>query len=117
MTDETETPPIDLTEDLAQLKAELQTLRDQTETMRADNDVDGLIGNLTALIPEADRAALPTEGTAFNRLFAHVTAALKAAKTPAVPTTDTTRPPTTPGPDDFTKLPAHARMALGYAQA
>ena len=109
--------PIDLTDDLAQLKAELQTLRDQTDAMRAESNVDGLIENLTTLIPEADRAALPTEGTAFNRLFTHVTAALKAAKTPAVPTTDTTRPPTTPGPDDFTKLPAHARMALGYAQA
>ncbi|WP_426025231.1 hypothetical protein [Brevundimonas sp. TSRC1-1] len=117
MTDTTTTQPIDLTEDLARLKDDLKSLRDETAAMRAEEDIDGMITNLTALIPEADRAALPTDGTKFNRLFAHVTAALKAAKVPAVPVTDTTRPPTTPGPEDLSALPAHARMARGYGNA
>lgn len=117
MTDTTTTPPVDLTDDLARVKIDLKSLQDQTAVMRAEEDIDGLITNLTALIPEADRASLPKDGSNHSRVFAHVIAALKAAKSAPVPTTDTTPAPTTTPPEDLSELPAHARMARGYGNA
>ncbi len=114
MTDNTETPVPDLSEDLARLRDDLKALQETTAAMPSGDDIDALITGLNDMIPEADRAALPAEGTKFNRLFAHVTAALKAAKTPLVPTTDTQRASLTPPAEDLSALPAHARMARGY---
>lgn len=121
MTDQADTPePVvgfDLNAELARINDDLKSLNAVTAAMRGDTDHAALIADLEGLIPEADRAALPTDGSHFDQIFARVTAAIKAAKKPAVPVTDTTRPPTTPPAPDLSGLPAHARMARGYGNA
>ena len=115
---DTQTPASDapdLTAELARLDQELKGLRDAAKAVSAETDYDGLLANLNELIPEEDRAGLSNEGTKIDQVFARVTAALKAAKRPAVPETDTKRASLTPKSEDLSDLPAHVRMARGYA--
>ena len=118
MTNATEpTTDIDINAELARINDDLKSLRDVSAAMVNDADHAALITNLDGLIPEADRAALLTGGSRIDQIFTRVTAAIKAAKAPIVPVTDTARPPTTPPAEDLSALPAHARIARGYINA
>lgn len=72
---------------------------------------------LLATVPEKLRALAPKAGSVAD-LLAWIEAAKGAGvlSGPTVPETDTGRPKTTPRDHDVSTLPAHARIAAGYAK-
>lgn len=108
---------IDLTADIARLDAELKSLREATRTAISDDDLGDLITQLEDMIPEGERAKLPTSGSREHQFFSRINAVLKTQKAPRVPETDTKRPALTTPSTDYTDLPAHARIAAGYGKA
>lgn len=107
----------DLSAELAALRDDLKALKDQTAALMSEAEYDVLIASLDGLIPEAERASLPSTGSKRDQAHARIVAALAATKRPVVPATDTKRPALTPPVEDIYALPAHARIARGYATA
>lgn len=122
MSDELLPPQLDGEPDLAaeitRLDADLKDLAKETAAIRDKTDLDGLAAQLDEILSEEGRASIPKTGSKMDLVFARVTAALKEAKLkPVVPITDTAKPAQSPISPNLSALPAHARMARGYATA
>lgn len=108
----------DLASEIARLDASLKELRDHTQSLETTTDYDQLHAKLDELLTDEARAAIPSDTSKLDQVFAKITAVLREARrTPKVPETDTQRPPLSPPPADFASLPAHARIAAGYGKA
>ncbi|MGA0546412.1 hypothetical protein ACO2Q1_14160 [Brevundimonas sp. VNH65] len=117
MATETEPDGVDLSAELAALRDDLKSIREEAAALMNDADYDGLIGSLEEFIPEGDRVSLPSTGSKRDQVYARIVAALKASQRPVVPPTASKRPPLSPPAEDIFALPAHARIARGYASA
>ncbi len=102
-----------LAEQLAPTEAELKASIKSVEM--SDADYAKLIADLDGMISDDERSKAPANASRLDQLMWHVTTAANSLKRPTVPATDAKRPTLETPAEDFSTLPAHARMARGYA--
>jgi hypothetical protein len=101
--------------EVARLDEAISALKTESKAFAGATDYADLISRLDDLIPEDQRSDAPANASEIDRVFHKITTALSAAKRPVVPATDAKRPDLQTPIQDFSTLPAHARMARGYA--
>lgn len=102
-----------MAESLAPAESELRTSMKAMEI--GDADYAKLIASLDELIPAETKADAPKNLSRMDELMWRVTTAAETLKRPVVPATDAKRPDLQTPTEDFSTLPAHARIARGYA--